>query len=578
MNFRLMTFVLGEIAIIIGALMCIPLFMAVGLHEDTTILAFGIAVGVCLVIGVIGLLVRPPKSKREMRSTSGFAMCGLFWIFVALISAIPFRVSGYIPNYVDALFETVSGYTTTGSSILTNVEVLPKSLLFWRAFTQFIGGMGVLVFVIALIPKNDKMSTALAKAEIPGPQFGKLVSKLRFTSMILYAIYVVMTLLLVAILCGLKMPVFDSFCTAFSTASTGGFSVRNASIAAYNSPGIEATLTVFMLLFSVNFNVYYLIIAGHFFKAVKNEELGWFFGIYFSAVAIIITNLCVSGGYTFVNALRNVTFNVASLISTSGFGTADFTKWPVLSQVVLLIAMCIGGCAGSTAGGLKVSRVAMLTKSSILNVKKTISPRSVYTVKLDGKPVDDMTLRNVQNFFLIYTLIIVGSTFLISIAQPLGGKYSNFETNFSAVIACFNNIGPGIGAVGPTGNFSGYSIFAKLVLSFDMLLGRLEIFPILLLFNPNSWKRAQNRIQGAKKIVTKRIANAHAKSELKHTCEFVNEPDDADNAFDGDNSQENEEDLQSDAISENAQSVDMQADNADNNSERRDDTADKGGK
>lgn len=520
-----MTFVLGEIAIIIGALMCIPLFMAIGMHEDTTILAFGIAVGVCLVIGIVGIIVRPPKDKRDMRTTSGFAMCGLFWIFIALISAIPFRVSGYIPNYIDALFETVSGYTTTGSSILTNVEALPKSLLFWRAFTQFIGGMGVLVFVIALIPKNDKMSTALAKAEIPGPQFGKLVSKLRFTSMILYAIYVVMTLLLVAILCGLKMPVFDSFCTAFSTASTGGFSVRNASIAAYNSQGIEATLTVFMLLFSVNFNVYYLIIAGHFFKAVKNEELGWFFGIYFSAVAIIITNLCVSGGYTFVNALRDVTFNVASLISTSGFGTADFAKWPVLSQVILLFAMCVGGCAGSTAGGLKVSRVAMLTKSSILNIKKTLSPRSVYTVKMDGKPIDDVTLRNVQSFFLIYVIVIIISTFLVSIGQPLNGEYSSFSTNFSAVIACFNNIGPGIGAVGPTGNFAGYNIFAKLVLCFDMLLGRLEIFPILLLFTPNSWKKAQNKIQGAKKRTIRKIVKKYSSRELERDA-LENESDD----------------------------------------------------
>lgn len=526
MNFRLMTFVLGEIAIIIGALMCIPLFMAVGYHEDTTILAFGIAVGVCLVIGIVGIIVRPPKDKRDMRTTSGFAMCGLFWIFIALISAIPFRVSGYIPNYIDALFETISGYTTTGSSILTAVETLPKSLLFWRAFTQFIGGMGVLVFVIALIPKNDKMSTALAKAEIPGPQFGKLVSKLRFTSMILYAIYVVMTLLLVAILCGLKMPVFDSFCTAFSTASTGGFSVRNASIAAYNSVGIEVTLTVFMLIFSVNFNVYYLILVGHFFKAVKNEELGWFFGIYFSAVAIIITNLCVSGGYTFVNALRDVTFNVASLISTSGFGTADFTKWPVLSQVVLLIAMCIGGCAGSTAGGLKVSRFVMLGKTSLLNIKKTLSPRSVCTVKMDGKPVDETTLRNAQSFFIIYILIIIISTILVSIGKNgFSGEYSSFETNFSAVIACFNNIGPGIGAVGPTGNFAGYNIFAKLVLCFDMLLGRLEIFPILLLFTPNSWKKAQNKIQGAKKRTIRKIVKKYSSRELERDA-LENESDD----------------------------------------------------
>jgi len=535
MNFRLMTFVLGEIAIIIGALMCIPLFMAVGYHEDTTILAFGIAVGVCLVIGIIGIIVRPPKDKRDMRTTSGFAMCGLFWIFIALISAIPFRVSGYIPNYIDALFETISGYTTTGSSILTAVEDLPKSLLFWRALTQFIGGMGVLVFVIALIPKNDKMSTALAKAEVPGPQFGKLVSKLRFTSMILYAIYVVLTLILVGILCGLKMPVFDSFCTAFSTASTGGFSVRNASIAAYNSVGIEVTLTVFMLIFSVNFNVYYLILVGHFFKAVKNEELGWFFGMYFSACAIIITNLCVSGGYSFVNALRDVTFNVASVMSTSGFGTADFTKWPMLSQIILLIVMCVGGCAGSTAGGLKVSRFAMLGKTSLLNVKKTLSPRSVYTVKMDGKPVDETTLRNAQSFFIIYVMIIIISTILVSIGKNgFSGEYSSFETNFSAVIACFNNIGPGIGAVGPTGNFAGYNIFAKLVLCFDMLLGRLEIFPILLLFTPNSWKKAQNKIQGAKKRTIRKIVKKYGSRELERDA-LENESDDqveAENAED----------------------------------------------
>ena len=370
------------------------------------------------------------------------------------------------------------------------------------------------------------MSTALAKAEVPGPQFGKLVSKLRFTSMILYAIYVVLTLILVGILCGLKMPVFDSFCTAFSTASTGGFSVRNASIAAYNSVGIEVTLTVFMLIFSVNFNVYYLILVGHFFKAVKNEELGWFFGIYLSAVAIIITNLCVSGGYTFVNALRDVTFNVASLISTSGFGTADFTKWPVLSQVVLLIAMCIGGCAGSTAGGLKVSRFVMLGKTSLLNVKKTLSPRSVCTVKMDGKPVDETTLRNAQSFFIIYILIIIISTILVSIGKNgFSSEYSSFETNFSAVIACFNNIGPGIGAVGPTGNFAGYNIFAKLVLCFDMLLGRLEIFPILLLFTPNSWKKAQNKIQGAKKRTIRKIVKKYSSRELERDA-LENESDD----------------------------------------------------
>lgn len=492
MNLRLLAFVLGEIAIIIGALMSIPLFMAVGYGEDTTILGFGIAIGACLLLGIIGILVRPAKNKRNMRSSSGFAMCGLIWIFIALISAIPYRVSGYIPNYIDALFETISGYTTTGASILRNVEALPKSLLFWRAFTQFIGGMGVLVFVIAIIPKNDKMSTALAKAEVPGPQFGKLVSKLRFTSIILYAIYIVLTMLLVGILCALDMPVFDSFCHAFSTASTGGFGIKATSVAYYNNVGIEITLTVFMLLFSINFNVFFLMIAGRFLRAIKNEEVWWFIAMYIGAVAIIVANLCTTNAYdNFGSALRDASFSVSSVMSTSGFATADFTTWPMLSKIMLLIVMCIGGCAGSTAGGMKVSRVVMLGKSSLLNVKKTLSPRSIYTVKMDGKAVDEATINNAQSFFVLYVLIIIASTFLVSIeGNSFGEGYNLFETNFSAVLTCFNNVGPGMGAVGPSGSFADYGIFSKLVLCFDMLLGRLEILPMLLLFSAKSWKRA----------------------------------------------------------------------------------------
>lgn len=491
MNFRLLTFALGEIALVIGALMSIPMFMAIG-YGDDTVLAFGITIAICALFGIVGILVRPKKDKRNMRSSSGFAMCGLFWIFVALIGAIPFRISGYIPNYIDALFETISAYTTTGSSILTNVEALPKSLLFWRAFMQFIGGMGVLVLVIVFLPKNEKMSTALAKAETPGPQYGKLVSKLRYTSIILYAIYIVMTFVLVGILCACKMPVFDSFCHAFSTASTGGFGIKATSVAYYNSTSIEVVLTVFMLLFSVNFTVYYMVIGGHILKAFKNEELWWFVGIYVSAVAIIVANLMISGVYdNFALALKDGAFNVSSLMSTSGFGTADFAKWPVLSRVVLLVVMCIGGCAGSTAGGLKVSRVIMLTKTSVRDVKKTLSPRSVFTVKMDGKPIDDVTLTNVRSFFIIYVFIIIISTLLLSIENNNFGAFNTYETNFSAVIACFNNIGPGMGAVGPSGSYAGYSIFGKIVLCFDMLLGRLEIWPMLLLFSVKSWKKAQ---------------------------------------------------------------------------------------
>lgn len=492
MNYRLLAMITGEISLTVGALMCIPLFIAIGFKEMSSVLGFGVAIGVALLIGVAGIILRPSKDKRDMRTSSGFAMCGIIWVFVGLISAIPFRVSGYIPNYIDALFETVSGYTTTGASILRVVETLPKSLLFWRALTQWIGGMGVLVFVIAILPRNDKMATALAKAEIPGPQFGKLVSKLRFTTRILYAIYIVLTLILAGILCALDMPVFDSFCHAFSTASTGGFSVRNASIAAYGSVGIEVTITVFMILFSFNFNIFYMILIGRVIKAFKNEELMWMLGIYVVAVTCITVNLCVAKTYeSTAEALRYVSFNVASVMSTTGYGTADFTLWPTLSQVLLLTLMCIGGCAGSTAGGMKVSRSIILCKSSFINIKKTLSPRSVYTVKMDRKPVDDNTVSNVKSFFLIYVLIIILSFILISIENHSFTDGTNgFETNFSAVISCFNNIGPGLGAVGPNGNFADYSIFAKIVLTLDMLFGRLEILPMLLLFHIRSWKKA----------------------------------------------------------------------------------------
>ena len=300
-----------------------------------------------------------------------------------------------------------------------------------------------------------------------------------------------MTFILVGILCALKMPVFDSFCHAFSTASTGGFGIKAASVAAYNSVGIEVTLTIFMLLFSVNFTVYYLILIGQFIKAIRNEELIWFLAIFAAAVGLIVANLMASKTYAnFGTALKDAAFNVSSLMSTSGFGTADYTKWPVFSRIVLFAVMCIGGCAGSTAGGLKVSRIVMLSKSSIINVKKTLSPRSVYTAKMDGNPIDEATRRNVKSFFIIYMFIMFVSVLLISVGNNDFGTYSAFETNFSAVVACFNNVGPGSGAVGPTGNYASYTIFAKLVLCFDMLLGRLEILPILLLFNFKSWKKA----------------------------------------------------------------------------------------
>lgn len=487
MNYRLIAFVFGELAMIVGALMSVPLFMALGFHENSAAIGFAVAIAVCIGLGVVGLLLRPPKDKRDLRPSSGFAICGLFWILIAMIGALPFCIAKAIPNYIDALFETVSGFTTTGASVIPAVESVPRSLLFWRALTQWIGGMGVLVFIIAILPRNDKMSTALAKAEIPGPQFGKLVSKLRFTSRILYAIYIVLTLMLVAILCICGMPVFDAFCHAFSTASTGGFTVLNGGILAYKNIGIEVTITIFMILFSVNFNLYYFILIGHVLKALKSEELICMLLIYFGVVAAITVDLCASKTYSSVGeALRYTSFDVASVMSTTGFGTGDFTKWPVLSQTLLLAVMCIGGCAGSTAGGLKVSRVLILSKSSVNSLRNTLSPRSVRALKLDGKPIDDATVSNVRHFLILYVFIMMISTILVSVGDAAG---DSFNTNFSAVIACFNNIGPGIGVVGPYGNYAHFNLFSKLVLTMDMLLGRLEILPILLIFNPKSWKK-----------------------------------------------------------------------------------------
>ena len=491
MNYRLIAFVFGEIAVIMGAIMCIPMFMALGYGENYTVAAFGIAIGVCVAIGGIGLALRPPKNKRDVRPSSGFAICGMLWIVISLLGALPYCISGYIPNFLDALFETISGFTTTGATILTDVEALPKSLLFWRSITQWLGGMGVLVFAIALLPKNDKMSTALAKAEIPGPQFGKLVSKLRFTSRILYAIYVVLTLVLAGILCICKMPVFDSFCHAFTTASTGGFSIKNLSIAYYNSVSIEIVLTIFMLLFSINFNIFFMILIGRFLKAIRSEEFICMFIIFFVATAAIAINLAVNHTYDNAgDAIRYSAFNIAGMISTTCFANAnaDFSQWPILSQVILIAVMCIGGSAGSTAGGIKVSRLIITSKSSLINLRKTLSPRSVYSVKMDGKPIGDDTVANVQNFFVLYIIIIVVSTLLVSIQTPnMGG--SLFENNLTAVLACINNIGPGLGAVGPMGNYTGYGVFSKIIFCIDMLVGRLEILPILLMFSPKSWKR-----------------------------------------------------------------------------------------
>lgn len=491
MNYRLTAFVLGEIVLILGVLLCVPLFIAIGFNETNTIIPYVITISICLGLGIVGVVLKPKKDKRNFKPAGGLIMCGLAWIIIGIITAIPYRISGVIPNFFDALFESFSGYSTTGASVFNSVEggIVPKSMLFLRSYTQFIGGMGVLVFVIAVLPKNDKSSTALVRAEMPGPQFNKLVSKLRFTTRILYAIYIVLTFILVGILCACKMPVFDSFCHAFSTASTGGFSIWDDSIAHYNSLSIEIIITVFMMIFSVNFNLYFLIITGHILRALKDEEFVYMWGIYFGAVVAIVISLCAYQTYTFGQSIRYTTFQVASIMSTTGFATQDYTTWPVIAQALLAILMLLGGSAGSTAGGVKVSRIMILGKSSYVNLKKTLSPRSVKCVKINRQPLPEMTITSVENFFVLYVVLIMISTVLISIGSPYEGN-DGFLTNFTAVLTCISNVGPGFAFVGPMCNYADYNGWAKIILSIDMLLGRLEIMPIIMLFNFKAWKKS----------------------------------------------------------------------------------------
>ena len=401
---------------------------------------------------------------------------------MSLFGALPFVISGHIPSFVDAFFETVSGFTTTGSTILQNIEVLPKSLLFWRSFTHWIGGMGILVFVIAVMPKTESTSMHIMKAEVPGPTVGKLVSKLRASARILYGIYCVMTVVQTVLLWAGGMPLFDSVVTSFATAGTGGFGILNNSIEGYNSLYAEMVIAVFMLLFGVNFNLYYLMLIKHGKQALKSEELRWYIGIVAASVLIISVALMTTN-YTAGESLRHAFFQVASIITTTGFSSADFNTWPVICKIILVLLMFIGACAGSTGGGIKVSRLMILVKSGRRDIRKAINPRSVETVKLDRHTVEEPVVKSVSVFFGMYMVVLAVSAILIAIDGH------DVVTTFTSVIACIGNIGPGLGDVGPAGNFADFSVFSKLVLSFDMLAGRLELIPMLMLFSPYAWSR-----------------------------------------------------------------------------------------
>ena len=467
-----------------AALMSVPFFIAICLSENT-VFAFGITLAALIALG-IPLVIKKPK-ELWIKPKEGFVTVALGWLIMSLFGAIPFIVSGAIPNFIDAFFEAVSGFTTTGATVIGDIQALPKSILFWRAFTQWIGGMGVLVFVIAVLPKSDTKFFHMFRAESPGPQVGKLVSKLKHTALILYAIYVAMTILQI-ILLSIKMPFFESVLYALATASTGGFSNMNLSVAAFDSKYIDTVITVFMILFSINFNIFFLILLGKFKDVVKSEELKVFLTIIIVAIGAITASLLINRVYqSFGEALRFSAFQAASMVSTTGFVAADYTKWPTAAQFLLLLLMFIGGSAGSTAGGLKVSRVIILFKSGVREIKSTRSPRSVNTIRLDGKPLDYIVTHGTMRYFVLYLLILCGSVLLVSLSNPGFGSESMLA-DLTAAVSCLNNVGPYFGALGAAGNFSSYGAFSKLVFVLDMLFGRLEIFPMLLLFYPKTWK------------------------------------------------------------------------------------------
>ena len=414
----------------------------------------------------------------------GFAATGLSWIFMSAFGALPFFLSGQIPSYVDAFFEMVSGFTTTGASILTDVEALSRCNLFWRSFSHWLGGMGVLVFLLAVVPgarKNGGTGIYLMRAESPGPSVDKLTPHLRQTAMILYGIYILLTALCIGCLLLGGMPVFDSFCIAFGTAGTGGFAIKNSSMGGY-SCFLQTVVTVFMFLFGVNFSLYYMLLLRKFKAVFKNEELRLYFGIAAGSIVLIAIN--ISRMYnTVYESVHHAAFQVVSIMTTTGYGTVDFEQWPAFSKAILLSLMFIGASAGSTGGGLKVSRVLLLMKSIRRTIRKALHPRRVQPVYMDGRAVSEEVCDNVNAYLAIYCVILVLSFAIISVDGFSIGP------NFSAVASCFNNIGPGFELVGATQNFSIYSDLSKIILSLDMLLGRLEIFPLLLLLSPDTWSR-----------------------------------------------------------------------------------------
>ena len=482
MNFKMMGRFLSQIIAIEGVFLLPALAISLGYREWDAVRGFLYTLAIILVLsGIMFLLCR--KAGRLFGAREGFVCVSFSWVTLSLLGCLPFFFSGAIPNFVDALFEIVSGFTTTGASILSDVESLPNGILYWRSFSHWVGGMGVLVFLLAVAPSSEKgqgFTMHLLRAESPGPDVGKLVPRMRQTAMILYIIYVVMTIINFLFLLLGKMSVLEAVCTAMGTAGTGGFGIKNDSLASY-SPYIQNVTTVFMFLFGINFSCYYLLLLRQFKSVIKDEELRLYFGMAIIAVVLIVWNTFDIYG-NLGETVRHAAFQVSSIITTTGFSTTDFDQWPVFSKGILLTLMLTGACAGSTAGGFKLVRVLLLFKSLRRNIRQVLNSQKVQVVRSNGKVVGEKVLTNANAYLAAYVIIIVICFLLLSL------DVYDVETNLSAVLCCFNNIGPGFAAVGPMCNFSGYSMLSKIVLTLAMLAGRLEIFPILVLFSRSTWK------------------------------------------------------------------------------------------
>ncbi|MDO5408890.1 MAG: TrkH family potassium uptake protein [Lachnospiraceae bacterium] len=478
MNRAMIVYILGWVLNIEAALMLLPCGVAV-IYRETEGFWFLAVIALCALVGML-LVHRKPKST-VFYLKEGCVATALSWIVLSFFGSLPFVLSGEIPSFTDALFETISGFTTTGASILSDVESLSYCMLFWRSFTHWIGGMGVLVFLLAVVPMSGGSHMNLMRAESPGPSVGKLVPKVKHTARLLYYIYIGLTLLEIIFLLAGKMPLFDAVATSFGTAGTGGFGIKNDSFMSYSAYD-QWIVTIFMVLFGVNFNAYYFLLYRKWKKAFGMEEVRWYFIIILAAIGIIVYDI-YDPSMSFSHNLRDSSFQVASIITTTGFSSVDFNLWPQTSKTVLVLLMFIGACAGSTGGGIKVSRFVVLLKTVGKELNSYLHPKSIRKIKIEGKPVEHEVVRAINVFFITFMIIFAFSVFALSF------EGRDLITNFTAVAATINNIGPGLEMVGPTQNFGMFSDFSKFVMMFDMLAGRLELFPLLLLFHPSVWKQ-----------------------------------------------------------------------------------------